>query len=69
MAIVKTEMIVTSADSAYSVPGEWTAAQLVASYSAQIPGLASMTSTETIETRAEGQVKVVTFTARSGNKG
>lgn len=69
MSIVKTELIVTQTDSAYSLPGDWTAAQLVSNYSASIPGLAAMTSTETVETRAEGQVKVITFAPRSGNKG
>jgi hypothetical protein len=69
MTIVKTELVVTQNDSVYTVDGDWTAEQLVASYSAAIPGLASMTSSSKVETRSIGQVRVVTFSARSGNKG
>lgn len=69
MAIVKTEFTVLNADSTYQIPGDWTAAAIVASYSSQVPGIGSMVAEETVETRAEGQVKVITFKPRTGTKG
>lgn len=69
MAIVKTEFTVTSQDTSYQIPGDWTAAAIIANYSSQVPGIGNMVATETIETRAEGQVKVITFTPRTGTKG
>ena len=69
-AISRTELIVTSSDSDYQVPGDMTAAQLVTAYSSQIPGLSNMTSTERIEYRdGIGNVRVVTFSPRTGTKG
>ncbi len=71
MAIVRTELIVTSSDSDYAVPGDMSAAQLITAYSTQIPGLSNMTHTERTEYRAElgGDVRVVTFSPRTGTKG
>jgi ribosomal protein L17 len=67
--VAQTVLIVTSTDSEYTVPGDMTAAQLVTAYSSQIPGLSSMTSTERYEQRAIGQVRIVTFSPRTGTKG
>jgi hypothetical protein len=70
VTIARTELIVTSSDSDYQVPGDMTAAQLVTAYASQIPGLSSMTSTERIEYRdGIGNVRVVTFSPRTGTKG
>lgn len=69
MAIVKTEFTIVNADSTYQIPGDWTAAGIVASYSATIPGIANMVSEERVETRTEGEVKVITFKPRTGTKG
>jgi hypothetical protein len=69
MAIVKTEFTVLNADSTYQIPGDWSAAQIVANYSTQVPGIANMVAEETVETRAEGEVKVITFKPRTGTKG
>ena len=69
MAVVRTVMVITSTDSTYTVPGDWTAAQLVSSYSASIPGLGSFNPTESVATGADGDVRTVTFSPRVGNKG
>ena len=69
MSIVKTEFTVLNSDSTYQIPGDWSAAQIVASYSSQVPGIGNMVSEEQIVTRAEGQVKVITFKPRTGTKG
>lgn len=69
MAIVSTEIVIVPTDTAYSLPGDWEPSAIVSSYSANIPGLASMQSTVTTETRANGTVKIVTFTQRTGTKG
>ena len=68
--IVRTELIVTSLDTDYQVPGDMSIAQLVAAYSTSIAGLANMTAVERIENRPDiGQVRVVTFSPRTGTKG
>ena len=69
MAIVKTEIIVTSTDTDYQVPGDMSTAQIVTAYAAQIPGLSNMTSVERVESRDIGDVRVVTFSPRTGTKG
>lgn len=69
MSVVTTEIIVTSTDASYSIPGDWTPTQIVTNYSSTIPGLSSMAYTQTVETRPEGQVRVITFSPKTGNKG
>ena len=69
MAVVKTEFTVTSADSTYQIPGDWTPAQIVQNYASQVPGIGNMSFTERVETRADGDVRVVTFSPRTGTKG
>lgn len=69
MAIVKTEFVVTSQDTTYQIPGDWTASSIVANYSTQVPGIGNMQSSERVETRTEGEVKIITFTPRTGTKG
>jgi hypothetical protein len=68
-AVVRTELVVTSSDSDYAVPGDMTPAQLVTAYASQIPGLANMTYVETYQDRDIGRVRVVTFSPRTGTKG
>jgi hypothetical protein len=69
MAIVRTIIRIPSQDSQYSIPGEYTAAQIQNMYSAQIQGIASMTSTVEDATGPTGEERIITFAARSGNKG
>ena len=69
MSIVKTEIVVVSLDTTYQIPGDWSVSQIVANYSASIQGLANMQAEESLETRDEGQVKVLTFRPRTGTKG
>jgi hypothetical protein len=69
MTIVATEFSIVSQDAVYTVPGNFSVQEIVNNYSATVPGIGSMTSTETIETRANGQVKVITFSPRTGTKG
>lgn len=68
-AVSTTEIVIVPTDSAYSVPGDWEPSAIVSSYASAIPGLASMQSSVTTETRATGTVKIVTFTNRTGTKG
>jgi predicted regulator of Ras-like GTPase activity (Roadblock/LC7/MglB family) len=65
MAISSTNIIVVSIDTSYNIPGDWSAEQIVSTYSAQIPGLANMTA-ETVITE---DVKTITFKPRTGTKG
>lgn len=67
--IVKTEFTLINNDSTFQVPGDWTPAQIVANYSSQVPGIGNMVSEEAVEVRAEGNVRVITFKPRTGNKG
>lgn len=67
--IVRTEIIVTTNDTDYQVPGDMSAQQVITAYSASIPGLSNMTYEERIETRDIGQVRVITFKPRTGTKG
>jgi hypothetical protein len=69
-SIARTEIIVTSSDSDYQVPGDLSPAQIVTAYAAQIPGLSNMTSEERVEYRdGVGNVRIVTFKPRTGTKG
>lgn len=68
--IVRTEVIVTTNDTDYQVPGDMSPAQLVAAYASSIPGLANMTSESRVEYReGVGNVRVVTFKPKTGTKG
>lgn len=68
--IVKTEVIVTTNDTDYQVPGDLSAAQIVTAYGSSIPGLSNMTSESRVEYReGVGNVRVVTFKPRTGTKG
>jgi hypothetical protein len=67
--IVKTEFVVTSTDTEYQVPGNWTAEQIKASYATQVPGLNNFQATERYEDRQEGRVRIITFSPRTGTKG
>lgn len=69
MAVANTEFTILNSDSTYRIPGDWTPAQIVANYSAQFPGISNMIAEETVETRADGEVKVITFKPRTGTKG
>ena len=65
MAINSTNIVVVSTDTSYNIPGDWSAEQITATYSAQIPGLSNMVA-ETVITE---DVKTVTFKPRTGTKG
>jgi hypothetical protein len=68
--IVRTELIVTSNDTDYQIPGDWTPQQLVTNYQSSIPGLANMTYEQRTEYREGlGNVRVVTFKPKTGTKG
>jgi hypothetical protein len=68
--IVRTELIVTTNDTDYQIPGDWTPAQLVTNYSASISGLANMVHESRVEYREGlGNVRVVTFKPKTGTKG
>lgn len=69
MAVVSTVMVITATDQTFTIPGDWTPAQLVSSYSASISGLAGYAYSESLATGADGDVRTVTFTPRTGNKG
>jgi hypothetical protein len=68
--IVRTEVIVTTNDTDYQVPGDMSPAQIVTAYGSAIPGLANMQSESRVEFREGiGNVRVVTFRPRTGTKG
>lgn len=67
--VVSTEIVIVPTDTAYTLPGDWEPSAIVATYSASIPGLGNMQSSVRTETRANGTVKVITFTNRTGTKG
>jgi hypothetical protein len=67
--VVKTTFIVTSTDTEYSVPGDWTADALKANYANQVPGIGNMNATETTRATEGGLERVVTFSPRTGSKG
>lgn len=69
MAIVKTEIVVPSQDARYSVPGNFTPDYIKQAYATDFPGIGQMSVTEAIETRVEGEVKVLTFKPKVGEKG
>lgn len=69
MTVVRTIIRVPSQDAQYSIPGEWTAAQVQSMYATQIPGISTMTSTVEDSTGPNGAERTITFAQRSGNKG
>jgi hypothetical protein len=69
MAVIKTQIRVVPTDTEYLIPGDYSAAQIVTMYTGTIDNIASYASSEQVQTGPDGDVRVVTFTARSGNKG
>lgn len=69
MAIVKTIISVPSADGLYNVQGDWTPEQIKSTYAQAIPGLQAMTSSVTVASSPEGDVKTITFSPVTGTKG
>ena len=69
MAIIKTIIKVPSLDAIYNIPGSFTGAELQSMYAASINGIANMTFTSVDSTTPEGEVREVTFSPRTGNKG
>lgn len=67
MAVSVTIFEVVSTGQEYSVPGDRTPEQLVAAYSANVPGLSGMQSEVTFED--DGATKRVVFRPRTGTKG
>ena len=68
--IVRTEIIITSSDTDFTIPGDMTPEALVTAYSSQISGLSNMAFTSRVEERANvGTVRVVTFSPKTGTKG
>lgn len=65
MTITETKFDVVSSGQSYSIPGEWTAAQIVNMYSATIPGLSNMESSSV----DEGNIRTITFRPKTGTKG
>ena len=65
MSITETKFDVVSSGQSYSVPGEWTAAQIMNMYSATIPGLSNMDNTS----QDEGSIRTITFRPKTGTKG
>lgn len=65
MTITNTIIEVVSTGNEFNIPGDFTPEQLVATYGASIPGLASMQS----EVQVNGTTKRVIFRPRTGTKG
>ena len=70
MTVVRTQFTVTSTDEEFSVPGDLNAAQIIASYSTQVPALRNMAHTESVRNvDGVGSVRFITFSPRTGTKG
>lgn len=67
--IIATEIVVLAQDKSYRIPGNRSAEFVKTSYASDIPGLSNMDVTEEVQTRTEGEVKVLTFRNRVGTKG
>lgn len=66
MATTVTNIEISSTGAEFSIPGDWSAAQIVANYGASIPGIGSMEST--VSDLGDG-VKLIVFRPRTGTKG
>lgn len=64
-AVTETYIVIVATDSEYRIPGDFTADQVIANYSASIPGLGNMQA----EVTTEGDSKTITFKPRTGSKG
>jgi hypothetical protein len=64
-AVSETFIVIVSTDSEYKIPGDFSPEQIVANYSASIPGIGNMVA----EVEVAGDVKTVTFKPRTGSKG
>lgn len=69
MTIVRTEFTIVSTDTEYTLPGDWNADSIKRNYATQIPGINGMQASERTETRNGEQVRVITFSPRTGTKG
>ena len=70
MTVARTIISIPSQDASYSIPGEFTAAQIQAMYATQIQGISNMTLLGTVDsTGPSGLDRTFTFGARAGNKG
>jgi hypothetical protein len=69
--VVRTELIITSSDTDYQIPGDMSASQLQTVYASQIPGLSNMVFETTVDYREAlgGNVRTVTFKPKTGTKG
>lgn len=69
--VVKTKLVITSTDTDYEIPGDWSVDQVKANYASSIQGLGNMSHTETLVQSLDGagQVRVITFSPRTGTKG
>jgi hypothetical protein len=65
MAIETTIMEIVSTGQEFTIPGDWSPEQLVATYGSNITGLSSMAS----EVTTEGSTKRIVFRPRTGTKG
>lgn len=66
MAVETTVFSVVSTGQEFGpIPGDWSAESIVATYSANIAGLASMQHTESVS----GTQKSIVFSPRTGTKG
>ena len=64
--MASTIVIIQTSDQEFTLPGtQWTAEQVITSFSANVPGIANMAYEET----TSGDDKVFTFRPRTGTKG
>lgn len=69
MAVNKTVVIIASTDTEYSIPGDWSAAQIQRNYANDIPNIGSMQYDERIYVEDGQEVRELTFKPRTGTKG
>lgn len=65
--VTSTSIHIVSTDAFYTIPGDFSTAQVQQMYAASIDGLQSMQGTETVD--AATGVRTITFRPRTGTKG
>lgn len=63
--ITQTRIIVTSTNQDFTIQADFSEAQVRASYASDLPGLANMDATVTVD----GSTRIITFRNRTGTKG
>ena len=69
MAIVKTEITITSTNDTYMAPGDLSIQQIKDNYADVIPGLRNMVGVTSVRTVDGQEIRSITFSPQTGSKG